>query len=237
MSGLKYSHLPYQECPSITGGNLKAAIILVKCIIRKSQPPVTTATLQNQNSSFTCEEVCQSVQLYRSDHLDFNLTYFKILRKFKPLISVITMDFCAIATGQNHLEESSEVHTKDRITWAPALFFLICVFLSRILQKRYFKSLQQHPLESSGAGRVWQLYEYSQRHMAHYDSVCCAKYSCFALSPPGEQRVLVLSGPQGQKLVSNFIVRKLPISLYMLKAEYLLKHSGIYKPASLCYKK
>lgn len=87
------------------------------------------------------EEVCQSVKPYHSDHLDFNLTYFKILRKFKPLISVIMMDFSAIATGQNHLEESSEVHTKDRITWASALFFLICVFSSRILQKWYFKSL------------------------------------------------------------------------------------------------
>lgn len=33
------------------------------------------------------------------------------------------MDFCAIAMGQNHLEESSEVQAKDRITWAPALFY------------------------------------------------------------------------------------------------------------------
>lgn len=69
--------------------------------------------------------------------------------------------------------------------------------------------------------------------MAHYDSVCCAKYSCFAPSPPGEQRVLVLSGPQGQKLVSDFTVRKLSISLLTLKAESLLKHSGIYKQTSL----
>lgn len=65
---------------------------------------------------FTYEEACLPVELYHGDYLDFNLTYFKILRKFKPLISVITMDFCAIATGHNHLEESSEVHTKDRIT-------------------------------------------------------------------------------------------------------------------------
>lgn len=41
MSVLKYNHLPYQECPGIFGCNLKAAIILVKCIIRKSQPRVT----------------------------------------------------------------------------------------------------------------------------------------------------------------------------------------------------
>ena len=38
---------------------------------------------------------------------------------------------------------------------------------------------------------------------------CAAQNTAaFAPSPPGEQRVLVLSGPQGQKLVSNFIVRK-----------------------------
>lgn len=84
---------------------------------------------------FTYEEVCQSVETYHSDHLDFNLAYFKILRKFKPLIYAITMDFCAVATGQNCLEESSEVHTKDRITWAPDLFFLMYVFFSRMLQK------------------------------------------------------------------------------------------------------
>ena len=57
--------------------------------------------------------------------------------------------------------------------------------------------------------------------------------AAFAPSPPGEQRVLVLSGPQGQKLVSNFIVRKLSVSLFTLKAESLLKHSGIYKLTSL----
>lgn len=48
-----------------------------------------------------------------------------------------------------------------------------------------------------------------------------------------ESRGPVLSGPQGQNLVSNFIVRKLSIPLYMLKAESLLKHSSIYKQASL----
>ena len=52
MSVLKHNHLPYQECPGIFGCNLKAAIILVKCIIRKSQPPVTAAVIQNQTSSF-----------------------------------------------------------------------------------------------------------------------------------------------------------------------------------------
>ena len=78
--------------------------------------------------------MCQSLACH-GDHLDFNITCFKILRKFKPIISVITIDFCAIATGQNRLEESSEVHTKDRITWAQILFFVVCVFFSRILQK------------------------------------------------------------------------------------------------------
>lgn len=52
MSLLKYNHQPYQECPGIFGSNFKAAIILVKCIMWKSQPPVTTAILWNQTSSF-----------------------------------------------------------------------------------------------------------------------------------------------------------------------------------------
>ena len=75
----------------------------------------------------------QSVACH-GDHLDLNLTCFKILRKFRPLISVITIDFCAIATGQNGSEESSEVHTKGRITWAPVLFFLVYSF------QGYYKS-------------------------------------------------------------------------------------------------
>lgn len=72
--------------------------------------------------------MCQSVEQYHSDHLYFNLTYFKILRKFKPLISVITMALCAIATGQNRLEESSEVHTMDRIYLrSSSIFPDVCV--------------------------------------------------------------------------------------------------------------
>jgi hypothetical protein len=190
MSVLKYNHPPFRECPSIFGSNFKAAIILVKCIIRKSQPPVPLLFYGIRPVLFMYEEVWQSVKPYHSDHLDFNLTYFKILRKFKPLISVIMMDFCAIATGQNRLEESSEVHTKDRITWAPALFFLMCVFFSRILQKWCFKSLQQYAVKSSwGMQNMVDLWIFIQ-HMAHYDSGGSAKCSCFHPSSPAEQRVL-----------------------------------------------
>lgn len=45
MSVLKYNRLPRKECLGIFGSNFKAAVILVKCIIWKSQPPVTAAVL------------------------------------------------------------------------------------------------------------------------------------------------------------------------------------------------
>lgn len=53
MSVLKYNPLPYQECPSIFGSNMKAAIILVKCIIRKSQPPVTASAYTKLDQFFS----------------------------------------------------------------------------------------------------------------------------------------------------------------------------------------
>lgn len=136
--------MSYQEHPGIFGSNLKVAIILnVSSGNHNIQWPLLLCRIRPV--LFTCEEGCQSVELYHSDCLDFNLTYFKILRKFKPLISVITMAFCAIATGQNRLEESSEVHAKDRITCVLVLFFPdVC-----ILFKDTIKVLFQRPLAAS----------------------------------------------------------------------------------------